>query len=722
MQVLKVCLPVPLPQLFDYLHPEGHAGIAPGSRVLVPFGKRKLVGVVCGSATESTLPASRVLPVTRLLDDAGPLLDNELMGLLAWCAHYYKHAPGEVVFNALPPMLRRANGRLPPERLVYSLTRQGRQRLAEGPGRAPRQYELLRLLQDGPVAPAALREWNTAWSGLLSRVSAQGWVTAEPEPRPCLRPAPGPPLTAEQEQALEMISQDLGRFRSHLLDGVTGSGKTEVYLQLISRVLAAGRQALVLVPEIGLTPQLVRRFTERLGLTPAVYHSGLAEGERVAAWADARCGHARLILGTRSALFMPLPEPGLIIMDESHDASFKQQDGFRFAARDVAVKRASNLGVPVVLGTATPSLETLHNARQGRYGWQRLRTRATGASAPRWGVQDLRQANAPGGLAAQVLEVMAENLRGGAQVLVFLNRRGYAPVLLCHDCGWHARCHRCDANMTWHRTARTLVCHHCGHRQRTPDTCPDCAADALQGAGAGTQQLEQLLSKRFPEYPLYRFDRDEITRKGQFEEMYNEVRKGLPALLVGTQMLAKGHHFAAVTLVVVVDVDQALYSGDFRALERMGQLLVQVAGRAGRAERPGSVILQTHHPDHPLLELLMSRGYEHFASALLEERRMASLPPFSFQAVLRAEASQRESVQEFLTGALDLFRHRAVRVHGPYPALMERKGGRLRWYLLLQASHRGALQAALDDWLPQVRSLPAARQVRWSVDIDPQEF
>jgi primosomal protein N' (replication factor Y) len=721
-RILRVALPVPLPNLFDYLHPPELPEIRRGTRVVVPFGKRRLVGVVCGAVQESRIAPARMLPVRRVLDDGEALLGDELMDLLEWCARYYKHAPGEVVFSALPPPLRRAAGGLPAARDHYRLTDAGRQRLGEGLGRAPRQHELLRLLESGPAAERALREWHGAWRQVLARVVAAGWVAAEPEQAPRPHPVAGPKLKAEQRRALEGISADFDRFRCHLLDGITGSGKTEVYLQLISRVLERGRQVLVLVPEIGLTPQLLRRFSERLGLAPAVYHSGLSDGERLGAWADARSGQARLILGTRSALFMPLPEAGLIIMDESHDASFKQQDGFRFAARDVAVKRAANLGVPVVLGTATPSLETVHNARQGRYAWHRLRERATGAKTPRWRVQDLRQLPAPGGLAGPVIEAMEETLAAGQQVLVFLNRRGYAPVLLCHECGWHACCHRCDANLTWHRSARTLVCHHCGHRQKVPDVCPDCAADALQGAGEGTQQLQQFLARQFPGLPLYRFDRDEIRRKGMFEKMYDEVRAGEPCILVGTQMLAKGHHFPAVTLVVVVNVDQALYSGDFRALERMGQLLIQVAGRAGREDRPGSVILQTHHPDHPLLETLITQGFEPFAEALLEERGLSALPPFTCQAALRAEATQREPVQTFLEDALARFDAAGVQAYGPYPALMERKGGRLRWYLLLQSESRPRLQAALDAWLPQVRSLPAARRVRWALDVDPQEF
>ena len=411
-----------------------------------------------------------------------------------------------------------------------------------------------------------------------------------------------------------------------------------------------------------------------------------------------------------------------MIMDESHDASFKQQEGFRFAARDVAIKRASGLGVPIVLGSATPSLETVHNAATGRFQWHRLRSRATGAAPPAWCTIDLRAQATQAGLAEPVIAGMEETLEAGEQVLVFLNRRGYAPVMLCHECGWHGACHRCDANVTWHRARGILVCHHCGHTQGVPRFCPECSADALQGAGQGTEQLERFLGKRFPGFPLYRFDRDVTRQKGAFEELYARVREDRPAVLVGTQMLAKGHHFPRVTLVVIVSLDQALYSGDFRAMERMGQLLTQVAGRAGRAERPGRVMLQTHHPDHPMIERLCGEGYERFARDLLEERRLANLPPVTCQAQLRAEAGSRESLQEFLQSAREAFSSRSARIHGPFPAHMERRGGRLRWYLLVQDAGRPNLQKSLDQWLPAVRALPSARRVRWALDVDPQEF
>jgi primosomal protein N' (replication factor Y) len=720
--VLKVAVPVPLAGLFDYLPPADGASPAPGARVLVRFGRRRLVGLVMSEAGDSAVEPDRLQRVERVLDEGRPLFDRHLLELLEWCARYYHHPAGEVVANAIPPALRKSSGLWPEPESVYRLTPSGHERLGEGQGRAPVQWELLELLSNGPQGPDRLREWRGTWRSMMRKAMAAGWVSEEEALPTVLETAPGPELNQEQAAALESIRGDFGRFRCHLLDGVTGSGKTEVYLRLIEEVIRDGRQVLVLVPEIGLTSQLVDRMRRRLGIEPAVSHSGLAEGERARIWERARRGNAPLLLGTRSALFLPMPRPGLIIMDESHDPSFKQQEGFRFSARDVAVKRASMLDIPVVLGTATPSLETLHNARHGRYTWNRLRTRATGARQPAWRVLDLRQQTVTAGMSERVLQAIGERLERDEQVLVFLNRRGYAPVLLCHDCGWHAACHRCDANMTWHRGERALVCHHCGHRTSIPRFCPECRADALESAGAGTEQLEHHLAERFGATRLFRFDRDMTRRKGAFEQMVQEVRGGEPAILVGTQMLAKGHHFPRVTLAVIVNLDQALYSADFRALERMGQVMMQVAGRSGRAEQAGEVVLQTHHPDHPMLELLFRQGYEAFAEAMLEERRLASLPPFSAQATLRAEAASREEVQGFLNEARSLFAENTTRIHGPFPALMERRGGRVRWYLLLQNPKRPGLQASLEPWLEALRALPGSRRVRWALDVDPQDF
>jgi len=713
---------VPLRQLFDYLPPENDIAPQAGQRVVVPFGHRKLPGVIVEISDNSELPLEKLASVIKFPDDGQTVLTTESLALLKWCWRYYKHSPGEVVFNALPPMLRKANGSIPPLPVQYSLTLSGEQRLLEPPGRIKAQMRLLQYLEQGPATESQLRRVSPSWRKTLARLLEQQWVSCEARKPAILDPSPGPDLTDEQQLAVDAISASLGSFQCHLLDGITGSGKTEVYLQVLKRVLGQGGQALLLVPEIGLTPQLVNRFKKRLGFEPVVTHSGLSEGQRLKAWAMARSGLARLVIGTRSALFLPMTGLQMIILDEEHDASFKQQDGFRYSSRDVAVKRAAGLGVPAVLGTATPSLETFSNAASGRYGWQRLRHRATGAFEPRWRVLDLIQQTTTGGISSTAMEAIGETLEKGEQALIFLNRRGYAPVILCHECGWHAVCTRCDANMTWHKASRRLLCHHCDAGARVPVMCPECGADAVQGAGEGTEQLEQMLRETFPEIPLLRFDRDTVRKKGEFNRLSERVKTGEPCLLVGTQMLAKGHHFPKVTLVVIVNLDQALYSADFRALERMGQLMIQVAGRAGRDQLPGEVILQTHYPRHESLLTLLTSGYEAFAADICVDRQAACLPPFSFHALLRSDAHQKDDVKKFLNQAKRCFPAGETMLYGPFPAMMERRSGRTRWYLLAQAKERPSLHRQLDEWVSRLHKLPSARKVRWVVDVDPQDY
>lgn len=720
--VLKVALPVPLRQFFDYLAPVGDVRPYPGQRVVVTFGKRKMTGVITEVTDRSELPLEKLSPVLGFPDGEQAVLDRNHMSLLEWCWHYYKHAPGEVIFSALPPLLRKPDTSIPPESLRYQLTEKGEKRLGEPPGRIKAQIRMLEALRGGSQNPQQLRRLSSSWRQTLQRLQEHRWVEARPAGPATVKSLPGPELLPEQAEAVESIGSELDGFHCHLLDGITGSGKTEVYLRLIERVLARGQQVLLLVPEIGLTPQLVRRFEERLGFEPGVTHSGLSEGQRLKVWANAKRGISRLVIGTRSALFLPSPNLGLIILDEEHDASFKQQDGFRYSSRDVAVKRASVIGVPIVLGSATPSLETFCNAVNQRYHWHRLRQRATGAEEPRWRVLDLLQQTMTGGIAKTAMEAIGDTLGRGEQVLVFLNRRGYAPVVLCHTCGWHASCGRCDANLTWHRGSDRLLCHHCGSGGRLPRFCPECGADALQGAGEGTEQLEQVLDKAFADVPLFRFDADTVRRKGEFNRLSERVREGGACILVGTQMLAKGHHFPRVTLVVIVNLDQALHSADFRALERMGQLMVQVAGRAGRDELPGEVILQTHYPQHEMLHTLLSQGYEAFARSLFAEREMTSLPPFSFQALLRCDAFHIQEVRRFLDEARVNFPPGPASVYGPFPAMMERRSGRVRWYLLVQAARRPPLHQQLDEWVVRLDKLPSARKVRWALDVDPQEY
>jgi len=504
---------------------------------------------------------------------------------------------------------------------------------------------------------------------------------------------------------------------------VTGSGKTEVYLDAIASAMAQGRQALVLVPEIGLTPQAVARFRARLGVPVAALHSGLADGERAAAWLAAARGEAPLVIGTRSAVFTPLARPGLVVVDEEHDASYKQVEGFRYHARDLAVVRARALGVPVVLGSATPSLESLANVDAGRYRALRLTRRAGAARTPSVEVLDLRGAKLDDGLAPRALAEIGAALDRGEQALVFRNRRGFAPVLLCHACGWHAECPHCERPMTLHAASAALHCHHCGLRRPRPADCPSCHDRGLMAVGIGTQRLEAMLAQHFPRHQVLRVDRDSMRRKGAFEALLAGLADGRPAVLVGTQMLAKGHDLPNLTLVVLADVDGGLFSPDFRAPERLAQTIVQVAGRAGRADKAGRVLLQTHQPGHPLLARLLGGGYGAFALAELQERRALDLPPFGAHALLRAEARAQAPLDAFLGAARALFSDAtAVAARGPLPAPMPRRAGMLRAQLVLESPRRGALHAALGARLDALHALREARAVRWSLDVDPIDF
>jgi len=724
---LRVALPVPLPQAFHYLAPDDTEPDADwiGCRVRVPFGNRSLVGMVVAIDPPDTADAeavSRLRGIEARLDESA-LLHGELLASLRWAANYYQRPLGDVLNQALPARLREGDALPEPGCAGWRLLDE-----ADIDIDALRKGSRPRLLAEQLAAQGPLREEELAatlpgWREAMRRLEKRGWVApqrlaAATAPHSV---SPGPQLNAEQRAAVDAITAEPG-FRSFLLDGVTGSGKTEVYLQAIADCLERGRQALVLAPEIGLTPQLLRRFRERLPVTVLATHSGMSDRERLAAWTAMARGEARVLIGTRSAIFTPLPEAGLIIVDEEHDASYKQQDGFRYQARDLALYRAKALGVPIVLGSATPSLESLRLAMDDRHATLRLRHRAAAARPPTIRVLDARRQRLDGGLGQSAFDAIGEHLARGHQVLVFRNRRGYAPVLLCHDCGWSARCRHCDAALTVHSGGGRLICHHCGARQSAPSACPDCGSLGLQPQGAGTERLEAVLAERFPDAPLIRVDRD--TTRGRDAMAAHFERLGdAPGILVGTQMLAKGHDLPGLTLVVVVGIDEGLFSSDFRAGERLAQLLVQVAGRAGRAERAGEVLLQTHHPEHPLLTSLLDGGYHGFAEAELMEREAAALPPFGYLALLRAEAKTLQQVNDFLIAARgQLPRLAALDVHGPLPAPMPRRQGRQRGQLMLGAGSRNDLQRCLTPWTRSLYALPEARRLRWSLDVDPQDL
>jgi len=731
-RVVVVAVPAPLRQAFDYLPPCGGTGPlpAPGCRVRVPFGRQRLVGVVVDVRGSAAVAGRRLRRIDEVLD-AEPLLTRRDLDLLRWAAGYYHHPLGEVIAAALPAALRQGGAASATGEARWRLTPVGRARPADAFRRAPRQaavHGLLAACGAPGAGTARLAELGGDWRGALRTLAGHGWVeafvaTADAFGESLARAARHP-LNPDQAAAVATIAASDG-FATLLLDGVTGSGKTEVYLHAIEQVVARGRQALLLVPEIGLTPQLLARVAGHFGRRPAVLHSGLADGDRRAAWLAARDGRADVVVGTRSAVLVPLARPGLIVVDEEHDPSFKQQDGFRYHARDLAIVRARAAGVPVVLGSATPSLESLHNANRDRYRRLRLPARAGTAEVPPIELLDLRGKALQAGLSSTLLAAIAQELAAGRQALVYLNRRGFATTLLCHDCGWIAGCRRCDARMTLHQARARLCCHHCGSERPPEQRCPDCGGADLRPLGQGTERLEELLTERFAAAGVVRIDRDTTRRRGSLDAKLEAVHAGRARLLIGTQMLAKGHHFPGVTLVGVVNADAGLFGTDFRAAERVAQQIVQVTGRAGRADHPGRVLVQTHHPEHPLLQALVHHGYHAFARAALAERRLAGLPPWTHLALLRAEAVDEAAPRAFLDAAravLPAAVAAGLLVLGPVPAPMARRGGRQRAQLLLQAARRETLQRLLGPWLTALEQLPAGRRVRWSLDVDPIEL
>ena len=653
--ILQVAVPKPLYQCFDYLTPAllNSAKLQPGIRVKVSFGRKDCIGVLMRIKAHSSLPAMRLKPVQKILEEE-PLIPPSLLKLFQWASEYYHYPIGEVVLGALPQIFR-----------------QGKQ-IAE-----------IKNNVDSHISHSPLDLNHYQKAAVTAIVSRQN-------------------------------------FQTFLLSGITGSGKTEVYLHCIETLIKQGKQVLVLVPEIGLTPQTVRRLRERFSGPVAVLHSNLTDKKRAQAWLMAKKGIAKIIIGTRSAIFTPLLKLGIIILDEEHDASFKQQSGFRYSARDLAVIRGRFENIPVLLGSATPSLESFYNVKHKRYKLLSLPKRAGKAILPRMTITDLRQKQLTAGMSNELLIAIENDIKNNGQVLLFLNRRGYAPTLMCHGCGWIMHCNRCDARLTFHYQPPRLYCHHCGSNKKIPFICPQCKYQELIDIGLGTEQLEAVLQRRFPNYGIVRIDRDTTRTKNSMEKKLDLIHKRKALILIGTQMVAKGHHFPHLTLVAIVDADSVLYSADFRAAERMGQLLTQVAGRAGRVERQGEVFIQTHHPTNPLLTVLFKKGYAVFAEALLKEREATQLPPFSYLSLLRAESTNPTSPYEFLLRIKQkILFNSGVDILGPVPASMERKAGRHRYQLLFQSKHRARLHEALTQLIPL---LPTQRaKVRWSLDVDPQE-
>lgn len=659
-QFLRLALPTPLRKLFDYLPPQDF------DLSTLKRGVRVRVPFQSRTLTGILIDVVNETPVPyEKLKTAIEVLDQEpviapdIYRICEWAADYYHYALGEVLSAALPVLLRK---------------------------------------------------------GVAVKDSGK--------PFPLAQQADSPPiLNQEQQLAVDTISAATGAFKVFLLDGVTGSGKTEVYLRTIANVLAENKQVLVLVPEISLTPQTINRFRARFNVPIAALHSSLSDKDRLDAWIATRNGHAKIVIGTRSAIFTPFADLGLIIIDEEHDSSFKQQDRFRYHARDLGIMRASFNHLPIVLGSATPSLESLLNAQRDKFEYLTLPQRAGDAIMPTYELIDITRATVEEGLSDILINSIKGHLAANNQVMLFLNRRGFAPVLYCTQCAWIAGCKRCDARMVYHRQPERLQCHHCDARSQILNRCGNCGEESLQPVGLGTQRLEEHLQQLFPDVPIIRVDRDSTRKKGAIEDLIKKIHDEPKAILLGTQMLAKGHHFPQVTLVGVIDADSGLFSADFRAAEQMGQLLLQVAGRAGRAEKPGKVLIQTRHPEHVLLQTLIQQGYNAFAQALLQEREMALLPPYTYFAVIRAEAYALNQAEKFLTTIKEMFSRNSheISMLGPVPALLAKKKGLHCCQLLLRADKRSVLQYYLNLIVDHLDKLPVRQPVKWILDVDPVE-
>jgi primosomal protein N' (replication factor Y) len=684
-----------------------------------------VVGVtVAPGPDDADYPIEKLKPIGAVLDP-GALLPADILALAAWLGRYYLHEFSSGFLLALPALLRKGGAaELPVEEWV-TLTVPGAAILPDQLKRSVAQQQLIALLQDISTSTVrALRERGFSRSQLTSLVKKDLITIQIHQDDKPIAPTgtlfePALELNDEQQSALDAVNRVPSS--PFLLEGVTGSGKTEVYLQAIERCLREGKRALVLVPEIGLTPQTIRRFQSRFQDRVVALHSGLSDAQRLSAWLQASLGQAAIVIGTRSAVLTPLPNLGLIVVDEEHDLSYKQQDSLRYQARDVALKRAHDAGIPIILGTATPSLESLHNAQTGRFGHLLLNHRAGGMALPGVETIDMRKQQHQNGLSERLLMRVADHLADGNQVLLFLNRRGYAPSWFCADCGWMADCVFCDAHLTHHRQGYSNICHHCGHREAPRKSCPTCHSNQVSAMGTGTERAEELLGELFPAVPVIRFDRDAASTRHKFVAQLERTDLPGPAIIVGTQMLAKGHHFERVTLVGIWDIDIGLFSADLRARERMGQLLTQVSGRSGRGERRGEVLIQTYYPDDPIFVPLKQHDYRTFANDLLAERQRSGLPPFGYLAVIRCDSAFADRAEARLQEmAHYLLGTQRVRVLGPIPALLSRRAGKHRFMLIVQSDKRSHLHQSLT---PLHQHYPRdQQQVSWHIDIDPAEL
>ena len=718
----RIAVNVPLSDgLLTYSHSEP---LPQGARVLVPFRNKTVVGIVWETDIAPDMDAARILGVQTIFSD-GPPLPESWRDLLSFTSRYYHYPTGQAVFAALPQGLKETRAvEMPQPPLFYALNEAGRAQTPP-PARFNKKAALWDALLSGEMTMAALKQVNAQAAKLIEDWAEQGWIETTEAAKPVLRSSEFQ-LNANQQQASDEIQTTFGSFQPFLLYGITGSGKTEVYFDAMAKVLAQGRQVLFLLPEINLTPQLLKRVESRFADVPtAVLHSQMAAGKRTQDYLRAMLGQAKLVIGTRLAVFTPMDDVGLIVVDEEHDGSFKQDNELRYHARDLAVWRAKQSGCPVVLGSATPSLESWHKAQSGAYRLLQLTERAhTAAQLPQVEILNVGRLKLDNGFSPQALQLLKQNFEAGGMSLVYLNRRGFAPALFCGDCGHTFGCPNCSAKMVLHQRARQLRCHHCDHREPIPFKCPDCGNQDLTAVGHGTQRVEETLRAFLPKAAVVRVDRDSTAHKNDWADLYRRIADNEIDILVGTQMLAKGHDFARLNLVIVLNADGSLYSADFRAPERLFAELMQVSGRAGRADKPGKVLIQTQLPEHPVFAAVKAQDYAVFAENELNERQMFAMPPFGFQTAVRADAPRVADAMEFLNAAKETLAPllpESVSQFGAAPMLMVRLAERERAQIFLESTSRQDLHRAVSLWV-QVLQQNRDGKIRWSVDVDAQEM
>ena len=730
--ILQIAVPVPFRKLFDYL-PATDSNIEnlqPGIRIKIPFGKSQKIGVLVSISKQSEYPIHKLKPAIAYLDKT-PYFDQQHFDWLLWISQYYHHPIGATLATALPTLLRKDKPIKLAQDTYWQITQLGHDIELENLNRAPKQKALMTLLsnQQNAVNHAFLDDEFSNWRPTMLALEKK--LLVEKVAREAQAPTTSPltqsnkQANSEQQFAIDAISKNLNQFSVFLLDGVTGSGKTEVYLNSIVNVIKNNQQVLILIPEIGLTPQLLQRFNERFNNRVATMHSGMNDTERYQVWINAKNNKISILIGTRSAIFTPMPKLGMIIIDEEHDLSFKQQEGLRYSARDIALTRAQRLKIPIVLGSATPSFESLLNVKRGSFQHLLLKKRAGNSKPPQIKTINVKNQKLTENFSKSLLELISNHLARNEQVMIFLNRRGFAPTMICQECGWVGMCTRCDHPMTIHAKRQRIICHHCGSEKRMPAQCPQCSSIDLRPRGYGTERTEQILNELFPNIEIIRIDRDTTARKNAMHNLLNKISEDRAQILLGTQMLAKGHDFPNVTLVGILDADQGLFGADLRASERMAQLITQVAGRAGRGEKTGRVVIQTQHPDHPLLTLLIEHGYRKFCDNALQERELAKLPPYTHAALIRAESINTQNNIQFLMEVkqtLQKLNINSLEILGPAPSPMERKAGKYRSQLLIIGENRKQLHFALNQMLKFIEDCKLAQKVRWNLDVDPQDM